>query len=91
MAGIRIDEKGAVADDRPCHDHPTWKGPCSQERHELLLDGGPADRDGMPPRSCWERICYLLAWTRFRQGGIYCACCQSKLAEWPPAAWIKKY
>ena len=67
--------------DKPFHDHGDWKGPCSPERHALIMAGGPPDRKESPPRSAAERARFTLGSCRLFDGNLCCACCRAVLLD----------
>lgn len=63
------------------HNHEPWTGPCSDDRHKLIVAGGPADRAGATPTTAKARAEYLLSWTVHEEdGALYCRCCKAQLA-----------
>lgn len=63
------------------HNHEPWQGPCTEDRHKLIMDGGPADRAGATPTTAEDRAQFTLKWTVAEEDGLYCACCKTRLAE----------
>jgi hypothetical protein len=70
------------ADVRPTlHDHGSWKGPCSQERHDLITYGA---RDKEGKRETMES--FKKRWLAFTLPAVIadndvhvCACCGTRL------------
>lgn len=58
--------------DLKLHDHGTWKGPCSPERHALIESGKATDLEG-------EAVYRWFKCTIEHDGRAACACCGTVL------------
>lgn len=62
---------------RPFHDHGSFNGQCSKEKHAVVANGRKIDGEMEPVQASMKR---MFEFTRQLPDGIYCACCRRQLS-----------
>jgi hypothetical protein len=82
-------------DNRPFHDHNSFNGQCSTQKHNAIMNGFNPHREGIgkdnvvtnPLLVFFTMFENFVEYVRYKDNCVFCACCKKQLAIVTTSYW----